>query len=205
MFFQLIPHVLLTPTNFCFHDQAITSLPGVLGNKWSPLNMGIYLYWNELRNAVLSVPQPGYSSSIGSTIRIGRESWCLPYAGFFLYYIPGKAYRLRHINGKTRTCLVMSPYLIKAMRKFYVFNNIIYQKFEPTQSSIYSLVCYQVDVYFYMGSIDEESTEDMEENKLWPLTIDHSEDNEDSISFFIFFYLQWNMITTKFTSTYFTD
>ena len=39
------------------------------------------------------------------------------------------------------------------------------------------------------------------EKKLWPLTIDHSGDNEDSISFFIFSYLQWNMITTKLTST----
>ena len=80
----------------------------------------------------------------------------------FLYSIPGKAYGLRHVDGKTRTCLVMSPYLIKAMRKFYVFNNIIYQKYEPTQSSIYSFVCYQFDIYFYVGSIGEESTEDME-------------------------------------------
>ena len=54
-----------------------------------------------------------------------------------LYSISGKAYGLRHIDGKTRTCLVMSPFLTKAMRKFYVFNNIIYQKYEPTQSSIY--------------------------------------------------------------------
>ena len=29
MIFQLIPTVLLTPTNFCFHDQVITLLPGV--------------------------------------------------------------------------------------------------------------------------------------------------------------------------------
>ena len=74
---------------------------------------------------------------------------------FFLYSIPGKAYGLRHVDRKTRTCLVMSPYLIKAMRKFYVFNNIVYQKYEPTQSSIYSFVCYQYDIYFYMGSFGE--------------------------------------------------
>ena len=84
---------------------------------------------------------------------------------FFLYSIPGKAYGLRHIDGITRTCLVMSLFLIKAMRKIYVFNNIIYQKYEPTQSSIYSFVCYQFDIYFYVGSIDEESTEDMESEK----------------------------------------
>ena len=84
---------------------------------------------------------------------------------FFLYSIPKKAYALRHVDRKTRPCLVMSPYLIKAMRKFYVFNNIVYQKYEPTQSSIYSFVCYQFDIYFYVGSIDEESTEDMEEEK----------------------------------------
>ena len=81
---------------------------------------------------------------------------------FFLYSIPGKAYGLRHVDGKTRTCLVMSPYLIKAMIKFYVFNNIIDQKYEPTQSSIYSFVCYQFDIYFYVGPIDEESPEDIE-------------------------------------------
>ena len=150
MICQLFPHVLLTPTNFCFHDQVITSLPGVLGNKWSPLNICIYLYWNELRNAGLSFPTPGYSQKYETNI-------C-----FFLYLIPGKAYGLRHIDGKARTCLVMSPYLIKAMRKFYGVNNIIYQKYEPTQSSIYSSVCYQFDINFYEGSIDEESTEDRE-------------------------------------------
>ena len=85
---------------------------------------------------------------------------------FFLYSIPERAYGLRHIDGKTRPCLVMSPHLIKAMRKFYVFNNIIYKKCEPTQGSNYSLVCYQFAIYFYVGSIGEESTEDMEEKKL---------------------------------------
>ena len=58
----------------------------------------------------------------------------------------------------------MSPYLIKAMRKFYVFNNIIYQKYEPTQSLFYSFVYYQFDIYFYVGSFDEESTKDIEKN-----------------------------------------
>ena len=80
----------------------------------------------------------------------------------FLYSFPGKAYGLRHVDGKTRTCLVMSPYLIKAMSRFYVFNNIIYQKYEPTQSLFYSFVCNQFDIYLYVGSFDEESTEDME-------------------------------------------
>ena len=56
----------------------------------------------------------------------------------------------------------MSPYLIKALKKIYVFNNIIHQKYDPTQSSIYSFVCYQLDIYLYVGSIDEESTDDME-------------------------------------------
>ena len=48
-----------------------------------------------------------------------------------------------------------------AMRKLYAFNNIIYQKYEPTQRSIFSFVCYQFAIYFYVGSICEESTEDM--------------------------------------------
>ena len=34
---------------------------------------------------------------------------------------------------------------------FYVFNNIIYKKYEPTQRLIYSFVCYQFDIYFYVG------------------------------------------------------
>ena len=33
MIFQLIPPVLLPPTNYCFHDQVITPLPG-LPLKW---------------------------------------------------------------------------------------------------------------------------------------------------------------------------
>ena len=41
MIFQLIQHVLLTPTIVYFHDQMITSHPGVLGITWSPLNIGI--------------------------------------------------------------------------------------------------------------------------------------------------------------------
>ena len=82
---------------------------------------------------------------------------------FFKYSIPWKAYGLIHVDGKTRTCFVMCPYLIKAVNIFYVFNNIIYQKYEPTQSSIYWIFCYQFDI-FYMGPIDEGSPEDMEQN-----------------------------------------
>ena len=189
MIFQMILHVLLTPTNFCFHDTVITSLPGVLGIKWSPLNIGIAFTEMSSKMECCLFPNLGIVRNMTPT-------------DVFLYSIPKKAYALRHIDGKkTRPCLVMSPYLIKAMKKFYVFNNIIYQKYEPTQRSIYSFVCYQFAIYFYVGSIHEESTKDMEEKKLWPLTMDHSGDNEDSISFFIFSYLQWNMVTTRFTST----
>ena len=42
MIFQVIHTVLLTPTNFCFHDQVINSLLGVFfGIKWWPLNIGL--------------------------------------------------------------------------------------------------------------------------------------------------------------------
>ena len=58
MSFQLILPVLLFPTNYCFHDQKVSPHPGVLGITWSPLNIGIYLYWNEPRNAEFSFPQP---------------------------------------------------------------------------------------------------------------------------------------------------
>ena len=108
---------------------------------------------------------------------------------FFLYSIPKKAYALRHVDGKTSPCLVMSPYLIKVMRKFYDFNNIIHQKYEPTQRSIYSSVCYQFAIYFYVGSIREESTEDMEKNfDLLQLII--LEIMRILLAFFIFSYLQ---------------
>ena len=56
----------------------------------------------------------------------------------------------------------MSPHLNKDMNKFHVFDNNFYKKYEQTQSSIYSFVCYQFAIYFYVGSIGEESTEDME-------------------------------------------
>ena len=131
MIFQLIQHGLLTPTNFRFHDQVITSLSGILDIKWSPLNIGIA--FTEMSSEMQDFLSP-------------------------------------------------------------------IQKYEPTQSLFYSFVCYQFDIYFYVGSFDEESTEDMERKKLWVLTLDHPGDNEDSISFFIFSYLQWNMITTSFSS-----
>ena len=86
---------------------------------------------------------------------------------FFLYSIPGKAYRLRHVDGKARTCLVMSSYLIfKAMRLLYVFNNIIYQKYEPTQSSNFRLKKKTIGHLFYVGPIDIESPEDMKKKTL---------------------------------------
>ena len=72
---------------------------------------------------------------------------------FFIYSIPGEAYRLRHIDRKTGIC-------------FFCFQQYIYLKYQPTQSLIYLFVCYQFDIYFYVGSIDEESTEDMEKKKL---------------------------------------
>ena len=109
----------------------------------------------------------------------------------FLYSIPEMAYGLRHVDGKTRPCLVMSPYLIKAMRKFYVFNNIIYQKYEPTQRSIYSFVCFQFAIYFYVGSIGEESTEDIGgKNHFDLLQLIILEIIRILLAFFIFSYLQ---------------
>ena len=41
IFFQLIPPVLLFPTNYCFLNQVIPTLSGVLGNKSQPLNIDI--------------------------------------------------------------------------------------------------------------------------------------------------------------------
>ena len=149
--FQLIPHVLLTPTNFCFHDQVIT---GVLGNKWSPQKIGINLYWNELRNAGLSFPYPGYS--------LKCETNSFFFYLFFLYSFPGKEYGLRHIDVKTKTRLVMSPHLIKPWENFMFsiissIRNISQHKAQFTQLFVTNLT------FFYVGSIDE-STEDMDKN-----------------------------------------
>ena len=88
MIFQLIPHGLLTPTNFCFHDQVITSLPGVLGKKWSPLNIDIYTF-----TEMSSEMQVSLFPNLGIVRNIKPKD-------VFLYSIPGKAYRLRHIDGK---------------------------------------------------------------------------------------------------------
>ena len=96
----------------------------------------------------------------------------------------------------------MFPYLIKAMRKFYISNNIIYQKYEPTQSLIYSIVCYQFDIYLYVGSFDEEWTEDMEKKNFDLLQSIIPEMIRILLDFFIFSYLQWNMITTSFSSSW---
>ena len=50
----------------------------------------------------------------------------------------------RHTDSDTLTKKLEHVwYLIKAMRKFNVFNDIIYHKYEPTQSSIYGFFCSQ--------------------------------------------------------------
>ena len=82
----------------------------------------------------------------------------------FLHSISGKAYRLRQVEGKTRTCLFMSPYLIKAMRKFYVLTIFSIRNMSQHKLNLH-IFCYQFDIYFYVGPIDEESPEDMEEEK----------------------------------------
>ena len=112
MIFQMILHVLLTPTNFCFHDKVITSLPGVLGIKWSPLNIGIAFTEMSSKMQDCLFPNLGIVRNMKPTY-------------VFLYSVPKKAYALRHVGGKTRPCLVMSPYLIKAMRNFFMFLTIL--------------------------------------------------------------------------------
>ena len=98
MIFQLIPPVLLTPTNCCIHEQVVPPLPGVIGITWSHRN--INLFWKNLRNTGLSFPnisifrnmKPRYVSS---------------------YTIPGNTCRLRGVDEKTRNLLVKSLCLIK--------------------------------------------------------------------------------------------
>ena len=48
-----------------------------------------------IRIVSASVATPAGKKSIGATIRIGREIWCLPYAEFFLYM------RISEKNSKT--------------------------------------------------------------------------------------------------------
>ena len=86
MIFQLIPTVLLTPTNFCFHDKVITLLPGVFSIKWWPLNIGICVYWKELRNVKLYFTHPWYYKK------------CKTNRGFLIFH------SLKGIRTKTR-CL----------------------------------------------------------------------------------------------------
>ena len=93
MIFQLIPPVLLFPTNYCFLNQVIPPLSGVLGNKSRPLNIDI------MYSEISSEMQDCLFSNLGivGNMKPTDISW---------YFIPGKAYRLRHVNAKTRRCLV---------------------------------------------------------------------------------------------------
>ena len=180
MIFQLILHVLLTPTNFCFHDQVITSLPGVLGITGSPLNIGIYLYWNELRNAGLSFPQPGSNKEYETNI-------C-----FFYILFPE---RHRDSDMLSRACLhtLLKPW------EYFMFSTIssIRNMSKHKAQFIYLFVSNLTFIFMWVQLMTYHLKI---RKKRWPLTIDHSGENEDSISFFIFSYLQWNMITTELTS-----
>ena len=120
MIFQLIPPVLLFPTNYCFLNQVIPPLSGVLGNKSQPLNMDI------MYSEISSEMQDCLFSNLGI---VGN----MKPTDISSYSIPERAYGLRNVDLKTRKCLVMPLCLIKGMSKFNVFDNIIFQKYEPQQ------------------------------------------------------------------------
>ena len=66
---------------------------------------------------------------IGPTIRIGRESWCLPYAGFFLILFIFNCHHVidKYTNGKSEeTCHSLGA--IKRTKKLNdTSNNYIFQ------------------------------------------------------------------------------
>ena len=100
---------------------------------------------------------------------------------------------------KTRPCLVMSPYLIKAMRNFMFLTMLSIRNMSQHKGQFTHLFVTNLPFIFMWVQLLKNQLKIWK--KLWPLTIDHSRDNKDYISFFIFSYLQWNMITTRFTST----
>ena len=116
------------------------------------------------------------------------------------YFIPGKSYRLRHIDAETSKCLVMSFSLIEYMSKFHVLKYHLSEIWAKTKAQFPDLKKNkQFDNSFYVDKlIKDHLTITI---CFLPLTVDRLGYNEDSISFFIFFNVQWNMMTTKLSST----
>ena len=105
------------------------------------------------------------------------------------------------LDGKTRTCLVMSPYLIKAMRKI-----LCYQQYHLseiwTNTKLNLLIFFVTNFKFFLcGSNWWRITWRYGKQNFGLLQLIIPEIMRILLSFFIFSYLQWTMITTKPTST----
>ena len=92
----------------------------------------------------------------------------------------------------------MSSYLIKAMRKFYVLTILSIRNMSQHKGPFTHLFVTNLPFIFMWVQFVKNQLKMWK--KLLPLIIDHSGYNDNSISFLIFSYLQWNMITTRFTS-----
>ena len=188
MIFKMILHVLFTPSNFCFHDKVITSLPGVLGIKWSPLNIGIA--FTEMSSKMQDCLFPN----------LGIVRNMKPTDVFFIFHSRKGIRTQTHWRKKLDhvwSCLhtLSNPWENFMFLTILSIRNMSQHKGQFPHLFVTNLPFIFMWVQFVKNQLNIWK-------KLWPLTIDHSGDDEDSISFFIFSYLQWNMITTRFTSNW---
>ena len=167
----MILHVLLTPTNFCFHDKVTTSLTGVLGIKWSPQNIGIAFTEMSSKMQYCLFPNLGIIRNMKPTY-----VFCIPFPKRHTHS-DTLAEKLDHVW----SC----PHTLSKPWENFMFSTISSIRNTSQHKAQFTVFCYQFDIYFYASPIDEGSPEDMGEKEL----------------FFLFSYIQWNMITTKLTST----
>ena len=88
---------------------------------------------------------------------------------------------------------------MKAIIKFYVFDNIISLKYEAVQITTFWTYFAQISVHFCVDQLLKDQLKDRE--KLQPFIKDYYWDIDDTISFFIFLNDNWSAVTTNFSST----
>ena len=162
-------------------------LPGVLGIKWSPQNIGIAFTEMSSQMKDCLFPNLGIVRNIKQT------------DVFFNIPFPKRhthsdtwAEKLEHVWSCFHT--LSKPWENFMFLTILSIRNMSQNKGPFTHLFVTNLPFIFMWVHFVKNQL-----------KIWkklvPLTIDHSGYNEDSISFLIFSYLQWNIITTRFTST----
>ena len=143
-------------------------------------SLALYLYWNELRNALLSFPQPGFI-------------WKYEKNRFFLIFHSWRDIRTERHWRKKNYFLVMSLCLNKYMIKFHVFINIIFQKYDLKQKLIFQNFRKSIWHFTWITKWQYRKNFDLLQLVVFDII-------RILLAFFIFFNLQWNMMNTKLSS-----